>query len=1301
MPTPASTPLSPPKYWQEFQTLCRDLWSEIWDDSNTQENGRQGQPQAGVDVFGHLKQISGWGGVQCKQKDNLADANLSVGELKTEVDKAKNFRPPLKEFIVATTGPRDAKIQEEARRITALHLERGFFTVHVWSWEDIEVELTNYPHLLQKYYPDQFGSTSAATQLAREVISEVTQRVEATGNEVVENLSDLIVDGLGGIKQEIKIQRNSELEAESTYIKKLIDANKPKTCIEFIDELVKKRWDVVSERSRFKLLTNKATCLLQLGKDEDAGALFVRALQYGEKDEKALVNAALGFLLLKEEMDASRCLEQVLQRNPLNHQAWNLKIQFSKDSAELQAAMETIPKSLLEKTEINWAYGVTLQRFGSLVEAERYMQLALDRDVERRIDLVVQLGSLKLKNCLDDVRLVGTRSLTPEIRSKLEASESLFTEALRRLSESDVVPVRIQAATNRGIVKRFLGKVDEAKRDLDQAIEWDPSAFQAVKQHAIISAEEGQFEDAIKRLKPFANNENTPEARILLADTFRLSKKHQEAIKIVENCETWQADPEIRIHGLVILTECYLEIQDKLSGLSAVEKMKNLLPGSFAPFLLQARVERLCGEKDLAAQVALTAKSMIGKDVDFFDEWRLGDELYELGLFADAADVYSRLAVPERDDLLTRRLTEAHFRAEQWKQALECCTRVRIHHPELQYASEIASSIYESTGNLQAAIDTLREYLAIKVDDDHARLRLATVLWRDGKQREAEVELGKIRNPENLGAKGVLHYASLISAKGEVEKAIKILFEARRKYSNKPEIDMGYISIILGRGERLTILEDPAVAVADTVVFLENENHEKELYIIEDRADADFLKREINLESSIAKELIGKKIGEKVDLEKNPIQPRLWTICALKSKFAHALSETMSSHSKRFPDRRDFLAFTTPTDEKGEVDAEGLRKQMLSALPDESVTQTIEDYYRQGHLTIGSIAKLAGRDLLATTIHLAVRQDLGIYSSTGSRAEYETALQNVRSSSGLVLDPVSIIILDLLKARDIFVDRYAPLVIAQSTLDEFNKVLALRSVGGMQPGLTVFREKGELYKEEISAENKRKQLESLQSLIEWIRAHCSVQPVDLVLTMNKSERGKMEEIFGVPTFESLLLAKGNGLLLYTEDGRMRNFAEKEHQVNGIWTHCLMTDALSKGYITEDQFKDLTISLLSLNIHHVPITSDILVTAAKKSSWRVDYPFSSVLFNLTGVRSEENSSVVVAGEFIYALWTQALAPLTRDVLLLALLDAITSHRKRDVVMRKIEIVIGNKFRLWPRALKALLAIVETWKATRMT
>jgi hypothetical protein len=162
----SSLQIPPPAHWQDFEVLCCDLWRAIWDDPNTQRNGRQGQPQHGVDVYGRPHQENSWSGVQCKGKDHYSSRFLTEKEVKTEVEKAKSFKPTLSHYIIATTGPKDARIEELARAITEEHSRTGLFSVHVWGWPDIVARLADFPDLLEKHYP---GLSVNVKELKKEI----------------------------------------------------------------------------------------------------------------------------------------------------------------------------------------------------------------------------------------------------------------------------------------------------------------------------------------------------------------------------------------------------------------------------------------------------------------------------------------------------------------------------------------------------------------------------------------------------------------------------------------------------------------------------------------------------------------------------------------------------------------------------------------------------------------------------------------------------------------------------------------------------------------------------------------------------------------------------------------------------------------------------------------------------------------------------------------------------------------------------------------------------------------------------
>jgi len=140
--------LPPPKDWQDFERLCWELWKEIWNDPNAQRNGRQGQPQSGVDIFGRPGGGSRWYGVQCKK----AKTPLNEKAILEEVAEAKTFCPSLTTLIIATTNQRSTSVQRIARQITEENERQGLFSVVVLGWDDIVERLYEHPGVLNRWY---------------------------------------------------------------------------------------------------------------------------------------------------------------------------------------------------------------------------------------------------------------------------------------------------------------------------------------------------------------------------------------------------------------------------------------------------------------------------------------------------------------------------------------------------------------------------------------------------------------------------------------------------------------------------------------------------------------------------------------------------------------------------------------------------------------------------------------------------------------------------------------------------------------------------------------------------------------------------------------------------------------------------------------------------------------------------------------------------------------------------------------------------------------------------------------------
>lgn len=127
-----------PENWQDFESLCKRLWGEIWGIPNKiKKNGRLGQNQAGVDVYGVPKGETNYWGIQAKGKDDYSNAKLTENEIINEVEKAKSFQPALAVYIFASTTNKDSKIEEFVRLLDIDNQRQGSFEILLFCWEDI------------------------------------------------------------------------------------------------------------------------------------------------------------------------------------------------------------------------------------------------------------------------------------------------------------------------------------------------------------------------------------------------------------------------------------------------------------------------------------------------------------------------------------------------------------------------------------------------------------------------------------------------------------------------------------------------------------------------------------------------------------------------------------------------------------------------------------------------------------------------------------------------------------------------------------------------------------------------------------------------------------------------------------------------------------------------------------------------------------------------------------------------------------------------------------------------------------
>ena len=147
MPTVHSMEIPRPKNWQDFEKIVCAAQALSWSSPNLQPNGRPGQQQKGIDIYGP-DSIGRRTGIQCKRYKTLS-LDIVIDEIKN----AEDFDGLLSALFIATTADYDAPLQQAIRQISETRAEQGKFAVGIIFWDDIVRNLALNPQVFKNFYP--------------------------------------------------------------------------------------------------------------------------------------------------------------------------------------------------------------------------------------------------------------------------------------------------------------------------------------------------------------------------------------------------------------------------------------------------------------------------------------------------------------------------------------------------------------------------------------------------------------------------------------------------------------------------------------------------------------------------------------------------------------------------------------------------------------------------------------------------------------------------------------------------------------------------------------------------------------------------------------------------------------------------------------------------------------------------------------------------------------------------------------------------------------------------------------------
>jgi len=1214
----ANTSFPKPKDWQVFEDQMRVLFTCVLNDPNTQKNGRQGQKQCGVDVYGY-RSPGCLVGIQCKKK---LDKKVTDKELRAEIEKAKNFRPKINEFILVTTAARDVKIQETARIITSeLNNTDNPIKVSVWGWDDVEEHAIKYSEAWKALDPTW-------TPFAETGFKDLRMQMEEYKN-CIETSTKLMRPLLSEISK-LHVNEDDEctpLHGQITTLQDLINDGYAKLAFEKLFKLKANEWTNASRTERFRILVGMASAKYKLGIQDEAGNLLLDAYNECPEHKNARKNQATGYLLINNYPEAAKLALSILEDNDKNAYAAGILIQALINDNTCDDPLKEIPQNLHDTEDVLIAY-INFQRCRGNSEWVNEAKSAVEKYPGNRILKLFYSEAIleKLINTEGDaieggiLKNIGTKELH-------QAVAMLHAEVKEAFEKEYTVPLSI--AHNAALALRISNNQGKAKEILDKSIKQYPDNENLRLQRAVIAHTENDYEYVLEML---GENSSDNEKISLIANAlFNIGRK-DDSISLIQDIDENSLPGYVKIEILSIRIRYYLDQKNEKAAIKMMAERIIAEPQNISLRTLQIRVYRNVGHYNEAYEALDETYRLIKDETDLILRLMLSYEAKALGRDDVVIDLLKgRIATDRYSDGLHLLIT-ASINSGSWATAHKVLDSVSDELKEQEWFLKAKVIFALKTGDPKAEGEIINY---IKRFPNNLEMILTRIRIWQRIERDVEIRhfLGRL-NLADLEGKPELHIrlADLICYYGDASKGLKHAYSTLMNNWDNPKAHLAYHSLILLNEAVKTEIPIVDTVTKNTVICLQTEK-DKRRYRIENERYRHFENERISSEDDLAVLLSGKKEGDLIELQ-DQINAKPLEIQWIKHIYLDALHESLEQFNERFPRMFGLQKFSF------DPNAPDPMEDMRTVLKEYAETnqRILKEYSLKG-IPLSFVAALIGKDPLEAWSGLA-EVNTKFLVCRGTLIEREDAHRIIieHKGKGCILDSITLSLVRHLGVEKAVTFICGPIYTTQSVIDLLSSrdIEARRVIGKKQGFLAWHDEK--LVFTETSEDIMKTIAEERAKEVLWARGLARIAPsipkTDLSLDVKK-----IIDMYGHNVCDAAIAAEGNDLLLLSEDMGFRIWAAEVFNIPTAWLQPVLILAMNEKHISVSEYCEAINKLVLYGHNYISLNHVCLMHQARKDNFLVTDELSILLKMVGGPSADLITNSRVMGEFINALWQE--------------------------------------------------------------
>lgn len=1043
-----------------------------------------------------------------------------------------------------------------------------------------------------------------------------------------------------------------------------------KAALKLLEDYKQQNWQLLKPEEQRKLQINLGVTHFEMEQYEKASEYLIDTVNYGEANADNYAYAALGYAIAGDTINAKYYGRKAIQLDPNNVNACSAFLAAHEGTMSLEEIENLIPEKIRQLPVFALSLGARLgqtQQFDEAVNIYKNALQSYNKKDKIYYDTLYHLAIAQYR-CLLLKDQFLFEQLSDEIIEKCQEILALYDECWNYFKDTDLRNSKWYILSNKATVLRLLKDFPCAEQVLRASIELKPTFF-SYKSLYILLLDQNKEEDSIldKMLELASNETEYGETLIFKAETLLNKGGVQESIDLLLTNFDKCSKSNVREGYYAVLINALIANNEISEAEKMAVKFLDAEPDNFYARFFEIQIAE-AKNIEVSLSDIHELKQLITPDSPIAYTYKLTDLYLNREKYEEAASVLEPVIQNDDYSPLAQRLLHCYYQSGNHEKGIPFAEKLLVKNALNPYVADYLSVVYETIGDYTNALRIIDVFLQNVPNDIHFKVKKVIILCKDNRIEEGLFLLNDMsKDIQTLPIDVQFFIAQAYLKVGQFEDGMEIAYNARMLNYAEPLAHENYLKLLIATGDKGEDFYFPKTIQENCHVTLTDDSGKQIEYIIV--KEPKFL-HEIGLQEGISQKLIGMGLSETVEI--NNAQYRINTI-TLKYTYAH--HDSMNQVHMRFADQVHSMKIMTLSPNVSSPQ-EALRPFLETIDSSKKFEEELAQLYPRVQATIGSNAQLMRESPIDYWGRIVSNWEMGCYS-IGSPDEYRKAVELLEGETPVVVDLIGLLTLFHIDGFDLFSLLKQPVYVTSSTIKVIEEKIEMHEQTKDSMSFSIGKQGSEYVKYEISPEEKERQSERLKSLLEKVKAYCTIG--ETILSSSFDSKKKLDSAIGESFHDSALLASRKKRILYSDDRNLRIVSFNQMQLPGMSTFIFLHFLLNKGLLTIDQYNLYMLSLVKHNYRVLPINETILFEALKLSNYKVQQPFINATDFFTHL--DDAKAVIFAGNFLYRVYIDSL-PIIREPIARFIIDRLFEKRNTFYMRMLFITYLNKKFQLLP-------------------